>query len=536
MISKMKEFSRTGIKIICFFYILFTLSSGRSYSQDSAETFHLGKFPPDGVLLDRDWKFHAGDNPEWAAPGFDDRAWQSIDPTLEIRDIKQLQQAGYGWFRLTLIIDDSNILKRQPVLLINQAGASEIYLNGKLINRFGDFSTDPNKVRAYDPLGHPFSFPLGKNTKQVLAIRYAIQPNLLYNTALTRKNTGLIIRVNNLEPSVDNYQIEVTRLTASSIFRVGAFLILAILHFAFFLFYPVQKANLYFCLFALFVLISEFTSLNIIHDVRYIFYSNNLILDSLEIGTFFILTAIYYLFEEKRAFIYWTLLVLVMTGIFLNIFSSNIGPLIISNFINFEILRVSIKAVKNKRRGAWIIAAGAISFLVFWGGFVIIVFSNNLMRHISLSYTTGDLIYNLAFLSIPVATSIYLGLDFAFTNRSLVQKLSEVETLSVRMIAQEKEKQEILSSQKVNLEKQVQQRTAALNQSLENLKSAQEQLIQSEKMASLGELTAGIAHEIQNPLNFVNNFSEVNRELLVEMKTELVQGNNEGAIAIAMII
>jgi two-component system, NtrC family, sensor kinase len=72
-----------------------------------------------------------------------------------------------------------------------------------------------------------------------------------------------------------------------------------------------------------------------------------------------------------------------------------------------------------------------------------------------------------------------------------------------------------------------------IQNTLSELKSTQAQLIQSEKMASLGELTAGIAHEIQNPLNFVNNFSEVNSELIAEMKDELNKGNIDEAKTIA---
>lgn len=92
---------------------------------------------------------------------------------------------------------------------------------------------------------------------------------------------------------------------------------------------------------------------------------------------------------------------------------------------------------------------------------------------------------------------------------------------------------------RIKLKERERSREKELNQAKEiekaytELKATQSQLIQSEKMASLGELTAGIAHEIQNPLNFVNNFSEVNSELIAEMKEEIAKGNLEEVKIIA---
>ena len=139
------------------------------------------------------------------------------------------------------------------------------------------------------------------------------------------------------------------------------------------------------------------------------------------------------------------------------------------------------------------------------------------------------------YLSISTTWMAVVVFYMLFKNYAIQQKeIVENKLKQERLIKEEEiKRRELIEAQKTELEIQVAERTQALHQSLVELRATQAQLIQSEKLASLGELTAGIAHEIQNPLNFVNNFAEVSAEMLDEMQEELEKGDTTEAIAIA---
>jgi signal transduction histidine kinase len=174
-----------------------------------------------------------------------------------------------------------------------------------------------------------------------------------------------------------------------------------------------------------------------------------------------------------------------------------------------EILPAYFRAARQKFRGAWTLFFSVLLCLLF------------LLILVQVNMESVAVLTALVLVTPALGVMIFIAGDFARTSSALQQQIVEVEALSEKNLAHEREKQDILAVQKEELEREVEVRTAALRQSLADLKAAQAKLVQAEKMASLGELTAGVAHEIQNPLNFINNFSELSIELSGELHDEV---------------
>ncbi|MDQ6815776.1 MAG: 7TM-DISM domain-containing protein, partial [Bacteroidota bacterium] len=342
-----------------------------------SQSFVIDSIPGDGILLNKGWKFTTGDNPDYARPGFNDNAWQSINPTLDVHDSLPQLQNGICWLRLHLFLN-SYLAKSPLSFIIQQSGASEIYLNGTKIKSYGTVSADAIKVKAYDPLWKPLSLPFITGSDQVLAVRYALQRNVLYTKIFETENPALSMRIMHTFNAVDYYHKNASKLLSYMSLQIGIGIMLMILHFSFYFLYPSQKANLYFALFACTWVLANFTQLNFWlypGGVANKFYLGNGAFGLYILGYVFLLIAAYNFLERKKDFFYYSLLMISGVAVILDMWPYGlgwkIGGPIQEVLVQINLARIALIAVSKKQRGAWIIAAGAICTFIFFVAFLL---------------------------------------------------------------------------------------------------------------------------------------------------------------------
>jgi two-component system NtrC family sensor kinase len=516
-------------------FLLFLSLNALSQNND---IFHIDSLGTKGVLLNKGWKYQTGDNLDWAKPDFDDSAWTPIDPTKDIAALPEISNAKIKWLRLDFEV--KNKLPNPLGIAISQAGASEIYLNGHLFHQFGHIDTDSTKVKAYDPLEIPIYIPADSVGQYHLAVRYALQPTIRYTNifSMTQDRNRLFnATLLNLVPTLNAQRESRIYYTGLDMLKIGVYFMLFVLHLAFYLYQRNNKTHLVLAI--CFLCFSVLFIFKIIgqnqFSVEYRYFNLNIANWSYYIGLCMLVSAFYLIAKMRSDNYYYAFVILTLVSMFVP--SLTYGGIfwqpillftgsIFSFMIMFRLTRIGLK---KKIKGFGIL--GVAVMIGFFGTVCLataVLFSN---YSISLSgdkffmYAISSYLFqvvvNIGTISTPLGLSLFMGIEGNETNKALSKQLVENEQLKNEAIEHEQEKQHILATQNEILEKQVTERTAELNQSLNVLKATQAQLIQSEKLASLGELTAGIAHEIQNPLNFVNNFSELSVDLAKELKDEI---------------
>lgn len=424
------------------FITLFLLFHSAVFSQ----VFRIDSIPQEGILLNKGWKFHAGDNPEWAKPDFDDSKWESIDPTKDVMELKRLSEKPIIWLRFNLLIQNE-FDNRLFALIVKQTGASEIYLNGKLIQKFGKISKTSENIEGYDPMGELVSLPLIKGKVNNLAIRFAFPKNFLV-ADLGYSNPACKIYLNYVENasiSSDKINHISFKSSISGYIKTGIFILLSIIHLLLYLLYRSKKGNLYFGIYSIITALLFFCS-NILKLYKDL-YQNNLIkliyVIMYPLAFLFVIIAINELLQTKKGKAYKTIVIFIVATIPFTVFPYKHGLLIsfliLSFFIGFYTLFISYKEYKSGKKEGFYIFLAALCYIICMP---ISIFFRD---YIAFSFLLNELIFNAGSLAIPVAISFLLATEYKRNYQIREDNFREFEKLAI-------EKEEMLKAQNAELQ------------------------------------------------------------------------------------
>ncbi len=519
-------------------------ASGPSYISISPEVFENGEVLRIAQLSP--WFYKAGDDTLWANPDFImnefiHHEWRETDYLNRIDVLPVFEPNGFiaegnVWFFKEFRID-SAVIDKSFAITGKINGALEIYLNGVKVGAAGKIGTS---IMDEVPKGHfmPISFNWDESGQQLLAIRYSY--HTLREQGLGYDVLGLDFHIGFEDDIHQHFEDRAgergLNLIAQGV-SAGASVVLGLLLLFLFILYPKQKQNLIAALLFLSIsmgsigLVLSFTIWELPQDLPLIFFFNGL---SLSISSFINVWFAHTLTKKKSRKIFWTFAVfstIFASLTFLNAFLVNDFALMYWTIsMIYVVIHFTKARIKDGMKDLDIILIGLAIYLIAFIVMVTMLLTGHIER--------ASLVWlSVISLLVPVSYSFYLARDVARTNELLSRKLDENQRLADEKLKQEQENKRLIETRKEELEEEVKVRTSELAEAYDNLKkshedlkNAQQQLIQQEKMASLGQLTAGIAHEIKNPLNFVNNFSDVSRELIGELREELSRLKEEDKI------